>query len=74
MEYQFSNIAPGVYTFGTAPLTGMPSSFSSAPFIHVQHNNEGKTFVAARSTTGFTLVDRGIGPQPVVTVTILDQL
>ena len=74
MEYQFSNIAPGVYTFGTAPLIGMPSSFSSAPFIHVQRNNEGKSFVTARSTTGFTLVDRGLGPAPVVTITIIDQL
>lgn len=74
MEYQFSNITPGVYTFGVAPLTGMPSSFATAPFIHVQRNNEGKPFVSARSTTGFTLVSRGIGPEPVVTVTIIDQL
>jgi len=73
MKYQFSNITPGVYTFGVSPLTGMPSSFTSAPFIHVQRNNEGEPFLEQITTTGFTLVDRFIGPPPVVTITIIEQ-
>lgn len=72
MEYQFPNITPGVYTYGAAPLTGMPSSFTTAPFVHRQPNNEGKSFITNRTTTGFTLVDRGLGPTPIVTITVIE--
>lgn len=73
MKWQFSNIAPGVYTFGVVPLLGMPSSFAVAPYVHVQPNNEGESFRPAVSTTGFEIVDRFTSAPPIVTVTIIER-
>lgn len=71
MEWQFSGLGPGTYTFGTAPLTDMTEEFEAVPFIHAQQNNDGMGFVTARTTTGFTIVDRGFGPPPEMTITII---
>lgn len=73
MEWQFSNLGPGVYTFGVAPLTGMPSSFSVAPYVHVQCNNEGEPFRPAVTITGFEIVDRFTSVPPIVTVVIIER-
>ena len=73
MKWQFSGLGAGVYVFGAAPLTNMPSDLGRAPFIHVQENNEGEPFLASVTKTGFEIVDRGTGPAPVVTVTIIER-
>lgn len=73
MNWQFSNLGAGIYVFGVAPLTGMPSSLSRVPFIHVQENNEGEPFLASVSITGFEIVDRFTSAPPIVTVTIIER-
>lgn len=69
--WTFHDVTPGDYLFGTAPLTGMPSAFQSAPFIHVRNNNDGEHYIANLSGSGFTLADKGEGTAPSVTITII---
>lgn len=73
MEWQFSSIAPGVYAFGSAPFSGMPSVFAVAPYVHIQKNNEGEPFCETVTTTGVTIADRYVGPAPVMTVTVIER-
>lgn len=70
--WTFHDITPGDYVFGTAPLTGMPSSSQGLPFIHVRNNNDGEHYIENLSDEGFTLVDKGEGSVPSVTITIIE--
>jgi len=69
----FSGIGPGDYIFGTAPLAGMPADFTVAPYVFTQNNNDGDHYLTNKTVTGFTIVDRGIGSVPSVSVTIIRQ-
>lgn len=69
--YTFNGLTPGNYSFGVAPLTGMPSFFQSLPFIHVRNNNDGEHYIANLSGSGFILADKGEGAAPSVTITII---
>lgn len=70
-RWSFTGVGPGAYTFGTAPLTGMPSSFAAAPIIYTQDNNSGQHYLTGKTTTGFTVVDKFIGQPPSITVVIV---
>lgn len=70
-KWSFTGIGPGTYTYGTSPLTGVPSDFSAAPILYTQNNNDGDHYVTNKTATGFTIVDRGLGSMPSITVVIL---
>lgn len=69
-KWSFTGIGPGTYTFGVAPLSGMPQGFDSVPAIFTQDNNSGLHYVTNKTATGFTIVDRNLGVAPSVTVVI----
>lgn len=64
-EWSFSSLSAGNYIFGTAPLSGMPASFSEAPQIIDQLENDSRYKITNRSATGFSIValDEGLAPQ-----------
>lgn len=69
--YTFADLTPGNYVFGTAPLIGIPALFNDPPFIHVRNNNDGEHFITNLTRVGFTLMDKGEGSAPSVTITII---
>lgn len=69
-RWSFSGLGEGSYTFGTSPLSGMPSTFLRAPMVLVQPNNSGRVFRPTVTTTGFTITWTGEGVSPSVTVVI----
>lgn len=67
--FSFTDIGPGVYTFGSGAFVGVPV-FAQAPSIIGTSTNDGGFYITSISETGFTLVDRGLGTSPLVTVYI----
>ncbi len=69
--WSFTGLGAGTYTFGTAPLEGMSAGFDITPYVYTQNNNDGDHYLLNLTVTGFTIVDRGIGNPPSVSVLIM---
>lgn len=67
--FSFNNVGPGVYTFGSGTFVTVPI-FAQAPSVIGVATNDGGFYIESVTTTGFTLVDRGLGTSPLVTIYI----
>lgn len=66
-SFVFHNLGPGDYTFGDGVLASVPE-FTEAPLLLDMLTNDGSYYIENLSTTGFSIVDRGIGSSPLVSV------
>lgn len=66
-SFVFHNLGPGDYTFGDGVLASVPE-FTEAPLLLDMLTNDGGYYIENVTTTGFTIVYRGIGSSPLVSV------
>lgn len=71
--FQASGLIPGAYTFGSGSLASI-DAFSSVPIQLFTKKNAGSFYVPAKSATGFTLGDKGLGDIPQVDVAFWESI
>lgn len=67
--YVVENLGPGNYTYGSGALAAVPA-FSAKPILLDTLMNDGGYWIANATASGFTIVDRGFGESPLVSVYI----
>lgn len=73
VRYVIQGVGPGVHTFGSGLFASVPT-FSAVPDVWGNKTNDSGFYIASPMVSGFTLVDRGIGEVPVVTIYIFGTL
>lgn len=68
-SYIVHGLGPGTYTFGSGALANIPE-FESTPLVLDMLTNDGGYFIEDVSETGFTIIDKGTGSVPIVSVLI----
>lgn len=68
-SYVVHGLGPGSYTFGSGALADVPE-FESTPLVLDTLTNDGGYYMTNYSATGFTIVDKGTGLAPIVSVFI----